>query len=181
MLRTILIAGSPSADSKTLRLVREVERRLQALSLSTTLLELRSLPAEDLLHARPDAPAVADALAQIADASGVVLATPIYKAAYSGLLKTFLDLMPQHGLRDKVLLPLATGGSHAHVLALDYALRPVLQSMDPAQIVGGLFVHEEALKPSQTGELALGAELSTRLDSVLLGFAAALKHRAYGG
>lgn len=40
----------------------------------------------------------------------VILATPVYKAAYSGLLKTFLDLLPQGGLRDKVVLPIARNG-----------------------------------------------------------------------
>ena len=70
-----------------------------------------------------------------AAARGLVIATPVYKAAYSGLLKTFLDLLPQFGLREKVILPLVTGGTPAHVLAIDYALRPVLNSLDPLHIV----------------------------------------------
>src|SRR5256885_12419558 len=41
----------------------------------------------------------------------VVVATPIYKASYSGVLKSFLDLLPQFGLAGKVVLPLATGGT----------------------------------------------------------------------
>ena len=56
----------------------------------------------------------------------VIVATPIYKAAYSGLLKVFLDLLPAEALRGKTVLPLASGGSVAHLLALDYALKPVL-------------------------------------------------------
>ncbi len=56
----------------------------------------------------------------------MVIGTPVYKAAYSGLLKSLLDLLPQYALAGKTVLPLATGGSTAHVLAIDYALRPVL-------------------------------------------------------
>ncbi|WP_437719533.1 NAD(P)H-dependent oxidoreductase [Sorangium sp. So ce448] len=50
-------------------------------------------------------------------AAGVVIATPIYKASYTGALKAFLDLLPQFGLAGKAALPLATGGTLAHVLA----------------------------------------------------------------
>ena len=65
-------------------------------------------------------------LAQVANAQLIVVATPVYKAAYSGLLKVFLDLLPQTALAGKTVLPLATGGSPHHMLALDCALRPVL-------------------------------------------------------
>jgi FMN reductase len=68
------------------------------------------------------------------------VATPVYKASYSGLLKSWLDLMPQFGLTGKAVLPLATGGSAAHALALDYALRPVLTSMDARHVVNGFLV-----------------------------------------
>src|SRR5918912_82296 len=47
------------------------------------------------------------------------------KAAYTGLLKAFLDLLPQYALGGKTVLPLVTGGTPAHVLTVDYALRPV--------------------------------------------------------
>ena len=65
-----------------------------------------------------------------------MVATPVYKAAYSGLLKVLLDLLPQTALKEKTVLPLATGGSPHHMLALDYALRPVLQSADKRYEVG---------------------------------------------
>jgi FMN reductase len=54
----------------------------------------------------------------------------VYKAAYSGLLKTLLDLLPQCALAGKVVLPVVTCGSPAHVLAIDYALRPLYQVVD---------------------------------------------------
>ena len=59
----------------------------------------------------------------------MVVSTPVYKAAYSGVLKVFLDLLPQFGLAGKVVLPLVTGGTASHVLAIDYALRPVLLAL----------------------------------------------------
>src|SRR3954471_9241430 len=140
MSSVLIISGSPSKTSRTERLARSVAARMAANGATATLLDVRNLPAEDLMHARFDSPAIIEATARVAAADGIVVATPIYKAAYSGLLKTFLDVLPQFGLRGKVVLPLATGGSIAHVLAIDYALRPVLSSLDPLHVVNGLFV-----------------------------------------
>lgn len=83
------------------------------------MIALRDLPPASLLQAQTDG--IAQAAADV-----VIVATPIYKAAYSGLLKVFLDLLPPDALRGKTVLPLAMGGSLAHLLALDYALKPVL-------------------------------------------------------
>ena len=74
------------------------------------------------------------------DADAIVVATPVYQAAYSGLLKVFLDLLPQFAFRGKAVLPIVTGGSPAHVLAVDYALRPVLANLGAAHIGQGWFV-----------------------------------------
>lgn len=169
-MSTLIITGSPSGTSKTAKLAGLVGARLARAGLESSLLDVRSLPAEDLLLARFDAPAIRAALAQVEAARGIVIATPVYKAAYSGLLKTFLDVLPQFGLRGKVVLPLATGGSVAHVLAIDYALRPVLSSLDPLHVVPGLFVLDKQLLLKDDGELELDPELSSKLDAAIGSF-----------
>src|SRR6188768_702292 len=126
MSNVLIVTGSPSSSSRTLKVAGVISQRLGQLGLDSSLLDLRTLPAEDLLHARADGPALVAALERVRVSSGVVFATPVYKAAYSGLLKTFIDIFPQFGLRGKVVLPLALGGTPAHVLAIDYGLRPVL-------------------------------------------------------
>lgn len=50
----------------------------------------------------------------------MIIATPIYKAAYTGVLKVFLDLLPTNALAGKIILPIGTGATPAHLLALDY-------------------------------------------------------------
>jgi FMN reductase len=174
----LVISGSPSATSRTARLGGLVTERLTRSGARAALLDLRTLPAEDLLQARTTAPALASAIELVASASGVVVATPIYKAAYSGLLKAFLDVLPQFGLRDKVVLPLATGGSVAHVLAIDYALRPVLSSMDPLHVVPGLFILDTHIVVKEDGTAELEGDTSQKLDHVIAGFAAALERVA---
>jgi FMN reductase len=93
----------------------------------------------------------------------VILATPVYKAAYSGLLKTFLDLLPQSGLRDKVVLPIATGGSLAHTLAIDYALRPVLTALAARSILPGIFAVDSQIVVADDG-VTVDPALQQRLD-----------------
>lgn len=178
MTTTLIITGSPSATSRSQRLATWLGERLGKLGLDSSLLDLRSLPAEPLLHACSDAPEIAAATERLAAARGVVVVTPVYKAAYSGLLKTFLDLLPQFALRDKVVLPLAMGGTPAHVLAIDYALRPVLSSLDPLHITAGLFVLDKQVNVLPDGGVELEADVTAKLDAAIGGYAIGLSRAA---
>lgn len=160
-----VITGSPTRPSRTLGLTTLVTQRLRTLGFEVHELHVRDLPAEALLHANFEDPAIKAAVGKVESSHGIVVATPVYKAAYSGLLKSFLDLLPQFGLRGKVVLPLLTGGTIAHVLALDYALRPVLQSLDPRLVVAGLFVLDKSIDLSE-GTVKLDAEVLPRLELV---------------
>jgi FMN reductase len=176
MSTTLIISGSPSGSSRSRKFAHVLAERLGQLGIDSSLLDLRSLPAEPLLHAQADHPDIAEAVQRLAAARGVVIVTPVYKAAYSGLLKTFLDLLPQFALRDKVVLPFALGGTLAHVLSIDYALRPVLSSLDPHHIVTGLFVldkHVAVIEPD--GRVELEPDLAPKLDAALRTFANGLR------
>jgi FMN reductase len=177
MSRIVTISGSPSESSRTSLLARHVGGRLEGEGFTVDAIEVRDLPAEDLLLARPTAPGLSAALGLVEQAQGVVIATPIYKAAYSGVLKVFLDLLPQYGLTGKVVLPLATGGSPAHVLAIDYALRPVLSSLNPLHIVSGLFLSEKQIERTDGG-VTIEAEMARWLDRVLADFVLAVRRAA---
>ena len=109
----------------------------------------------------------ATALLPRADASVLVIATPVYKAAYSGVLKVFLDLLPQTALKGKVVLPLATGGSPHHMLALDYALRPVLQSLGAKHILPGVYASDSQIPKDEDGSYRIGDEIQDRLDDAV--------------
>src|SRR5690606_17518681 len=123
-MNILLLAGSPSLSSRSTRLLHHVGEKLALLGHRDAKLNVRDLPALALLQADFGDETLKAARAQVADADAVVIATPVYKAAYSGILKAFLDLRPQDGLKGKLVLPLATGGSQSHMLALDYGLRP---------------------------------------------------------
>src|SRR4029078_10564326 len=103
-------------------------------------LQIRDLPARALLSVDVTDPDNAEAVAAIPEADAIVVATPVYQAAYTGLLNVFLDLLPQFAFRGKAVLPIVTGGSTEHVLAVYYALRPVLAGLGSAHIGQGWFV-----------------------------------------
>ncbi|WP_017975376.1 FMN reductase [Actinopolyspora halophila] len=59
-------------------------------------------------------------------ADGFVLASPVFTASYSGLFKSFVDVVDPESVRDKPVLLAATGGTERHSLVLEHALRPLL-------------------------------------------------------
>ncbi|OIJ93994.1 NADPH-dependent FMN reductase [Streptomyces monashensis] len=174
MATVLSVSGSPSATSRTGRLLRHLDQRLTAHGHEVIALDVRTLPAEALLGADVRHPAIVRAAEQFARADGVLIGTPIYKASYSGVLKALLDLLPQYALTGKTVLPLATGGSTAHVLAIDYALRPVLNSMGAAHIVQGWFTLDKDITVREDGSLAVAPATAEALGQVVDQFSAAL-------
>jgi FMN reductase len=176
MSSVLVLSGSPSATSRTAALAEHLAARLRRQGHLVRTVRVRELPAEPLLAADTGHPAIAEVVDAIAGVDGVVVASPVYKAAYSGLLKALLDLLPQFALADKVVLPVLTGGSPAHVLAVDYALRPVLSSLGAHHVVQGWFVLDKHIQPVG-GAVTLDPATEVPLYRVVDGFSEALHAR----
>ncbi|MFG3201025.1 NADPH-dependent FMN reductase [Streptomyces sp. NPDC048192] len=174
MATVLSVSGSPSASSRTGRLLHHLGRRLTAQGHRVIPLDVRTVPAEALLGADFRHPAVVEATELFARADGVLIGTPIYKASYSGVLKALLDLLPQYALTGKTVLPLATGGSTAHVLAIDYALRPVLHSMGAAHVLQGWFTLDKDITVGEDGSVTVAPATAEALEHVVDQFSAAL-------
>ena len=160
------ISSSPSTTSRTDAVLGDLAQRVQRAGNVVHPIVLRDLPAEPLLRADAEHDDIARAACALERADAVIVSTPVYKAAYSGLLKAFLDLLPQTGLKDKVVLPIATGGSPAHVLAVDYALRPVLASLAPSAITPGWFVLASEVTRLDEGEVSIADSAAGPLAEV---------------
>lgn len=65
-------------------------------------------------------------LDQLEAADGLILVSPTFTASYSGLFKSFIDIVDPESVRDKPVLLAATGGTERHSLVLEHALRPLL-------------------------------------------------------
>ena len=107
----ITSAGSPRFPSRSSSLLEYAREKLNGLDVEVYHWNLQNFAPEDLLYARFDSPALNTFTEQLQQADGLIVATPVYKAAYSGALKTLLDLLPERALQGKVVLPLATGGT----------------------------------------------------------------------
>jgi FMN reductase len=178
MANVLTINGSPSSSSRTSALLADLARRLEAEGHRVQRLNVRELPAEDLLHGRANAGGIASAVAEVVRADGIVIGTPIYKASYTGILKAFLDLLPQFAFDQKTVLPVATGGTLAHVLALDYGLRPVLSALGARHVVGSHFVLDKALELDANGQVALEAPLRDKYLVALAAFTDSLQRHS---
>lgn len=161
------ISGSPSERSRSAWLTQFALTRLEGVATRSEHITLRGLPAAALLGAGTTDAAIAQAVDAVGAASLVIVGTPIYKAAYSGLLKVFLDLLPPDALRGKTVLPLATGGSTAHLLALDYALKPVLSALGARHVLDGVFATDAQLQRHEAGGYVPEPDLLARLDRAL--------------
>lgn len=163
-MSVLLIHGSPSDQSRSVALAEGIAQRLNPRQTFVDRLSVRSLPPQALLLADAGNTAILKAALQVERAEVIVVGTPVYKAAYSGALKVFLDVLPQDAFKGKTVLPLATGGSPHHMLALDYALRPVLQSLGALHILPGVYASEKQLPRNAEGGYDFDEDVSRRLD-----------------
>ncbi|GAA1354760.1 NADPH-dependent FMN reductase [Saccharothrix algeriensis] len=140
MSSILVISGSPSPASRTGIVVAHAEDLLREAGYGVRTLHVRQLPTLSLLTEDLHDPEVAEAVGAVLRADGIVVASPVYRAAYSGLVKALLDLLPKRGLRGRVILPLATGGSQGFLVAMDYALNPLLTGKGADNVLRGEFV-----------------------------------------
>ncbi|GAA3320370.1 FMN reductase [Arthrobacter ramosus] len=71
------------------------------------------------------APRLAEVIAGVEDSDGIIAVTPVFSASYSGLFKSFIDVLDPKSLDGKAVLLGATGGTDRHQMVLDYAMRPL--------------------------------------------------------
>lgn len=167
MANILAIAGNPTFPSRTHGLVNYANTLLQKQGFSTETIAVRDFPAEVLVHGQYNSPELEPIKAKLEQADGVIVATPIYKASYTGLLKAFLDLLPQRAFEGKVVLPIATAGTIAHLLAIDYALKPVLSELKARHILGGVYAVDKQLESQPDGSVKVDEETDERLKKAV--------------
>ncbi|MFD9735928.1 NADPH-dependent FMN reductase [Umezawaea sp. NPDC059074] len=139
------LVGNPRPASRTLNAalaLREAVKRVLPGSRDGAVVDAADL-AQDLFA--PGSTKVKDALASLELSNVLVIASPTYKATYTGLLKSVLDQAPGGWLKGKTAIPLQVAASDRHALAVELHLRPVLVELG-AHIPGpGLFLNEAVL------------------------------------
>ena len=138
----IVVVGNPKPASRTAVLGELVASRLHGLAPEG---ERGEIVLIDLAGHGPELlgwgdPTVAELKAIVLGARALVVASPTYKAAYTGLLKLFLDQFGADELGGMPTVAVMTGGSEAHRLAVDVHLAPVLLEIGASLPARGLYV-----------------------------------------
>ncbi|WP_353809488.1 FMN reductase [Agromyces sp. SYSU T00194] len=84
-------------------------------------------------------PKLEEALEAVASADGLIAVTPIFTTSYSGLFKSFVDVIDPQALTGLPVLLGATGGTPRHSLAIDYAIRPLFTYLHAVPVTTGVF------------------------------------------
>lgn len=141
----LALSGNPRPGSRTLGVARALAGRIAreiGAPDAVASIDLAEIGPELLA---PEHPAADAALAQVRAAGVLVVATPVYKASYTGLLKAFLDLLGPDALAGVVAVPLVVSGSPAHALVGEVHLRPVLVELGALLPTRALTVTESEL------------------------------------
>lgn len=96
-------------------------------------------------------PVAAEALDRLLSADALVIASPVFKATYTGLLKLLLDQVGQGQLAGVPAVPLMVGAGPAHAMAVDAHMRPLLVELGASCPTAGLYVLDSTL--DQLGEV----------------------------
>lgn len=171
MSRVVILSGSPNASSRLNGMTDYLRQSLAQAGLKTAMIQVVDLPPEDLVYANFNSPAILAANELIAAADAVVIASPVYKASYTGVLKAYIDLLPQKGFEGKLIAPIFIAGTLAHLLSIDYSLKPVLASMGARHFTKNVYTTDQAVTRTQNeqGEyqFSLEKEIVSRLDETI--------------
>lgn len=84
-------------------------------------------------------PALETAINTVVSADALIAVTPIFSTSYSGLFKSFIDVLDPDALTGKPVLIGANAGTARHSLAIDYAIRPLFAYLHAEAVSTGVF------------------------------------------
>jgi FMN reductase len=145
LIRVAGVSGATSPLSRTRVLVDRALHLFREAGCETSTIAVADLPADALLH-REQAPEVQDALERVAEADIVLLASPVYKASFTGSLKCFVDCLPRRGLAGKIVVAAMVGGSPNHMLVIEHAMSPLIASEGGVSTARGIYALEQQIQ-----------------------------------
>ncbi|MGW7043636.1 FMN reductase [Streptomyces avermitilis] len=145
-MKLVVVSAGLSVPSSTRlladRLAKATAARVPA---EVEVVELRDLAVEIAHNFTNGFPgrALAAAIEAVTEADGLIVVTPVFSASYSGLFKSFFDVLEQGVLAGKPVLIAATGGSARHSLVLEHALRPLFAYLRAVVVPTGVYAASE--------------------------------------
>jgi FMN reductase len=169
-LSVVAVVGSTHRPSKTAVLVGEILEELAGiLPIEPHVVRLEEVGPylAGALH-RSQLPAVVKAeLARIEGADLLVVATPVYRASFTGLFKHLFDLIDQYALVGTPVLLAATGGSERHGLVIEHQLRPLFAFFQALTLPVGVYAHDGDFTDYRISSPLLAQRIATAVRSGL--------------
>jgi FMN reductase len=172
----VAIAGTATLVAPTNRLIVRAAEQLAAEGHEVTSVLLPQVSPAALAEGDLRDAQLSAAVHLVGQARALVLASPARLVTFCAVLERFLAVLPEDSLRDKVVLPIATGPSREPVAAFDRALRLALKRLGRPKILPTLFVALDDLHADPRVDPT--ATASKRLDRALLGLHRATEARA---
>jgi FMN reductase len=144
-LKIVGVSGSLKAPSRTITLVEELVGALaEQLPVESRIIRVNELgPSFAGALNRSELPAeVEEALLAIESADVLVVASPVYRASFTGLFKHLFDFVDQYALVDTPVLLAATGGSERHALIIEHQFRPLFSFFQALTLPVGVYAHD---------------------------------------
>lgn len=149
----VAVSGSLHSPSKTTVLVREILEGFATalrsgagndLEVETHLIELSDIGREfsGALSRDDLSPIAEEALRRIESATLLIVASPVYRASFTGLFKHVFDFVGQYALIDKPVLLAATGGSDRHALIIEHQFRPLFSFFQAITLPIGVYASD---------------------------------------
>jgi len=179
----VLLAGSPVESSRSSQLLAALGEKLRDAAVSTELFSVRDFDARALLLGDVEAPSLRELRAAVRAARGIVLATPVYKATYSGALKLVVDQIEPDALVGKFALAIATARLPEHFASLEQGVGSLYAFFRIARALESLRLSDEQL-PLHEGRLRVHGQVERQLSEAAraiaqtLAASAALEPRA---
>ncbi len=175
---TVISAGLGVPSSSRLladQLAASAERQLAAAGYAVDIevLELRDL-AVDIANnfvTGYAAPRLAEVIAGVEASDGLIAVSPVFSASYSGLFKSFIDVLDPKALEGKAVLIGATAGTDRHQMVLDFAMRPLFTYLRTRIAATAVFAGPQDWGNNDDG----GSPLSVRVDRAAGEFVALLQ------
>lgn len=141
-VRTVIVSGSGSQPSRTLRLARLIARAVaERLPIELSVIDMAEVGPElgRALHRSQLAEPAELALRQVESAELLIAASPVYRGSYSGHFKHLFDLIQQDALIDVPVILAATGGGDRHCLVIEHQLRPLFAFLQAFTVPAGIY------------------------------------------
>lgn len=169
-LRVVAVSGALQSPSKSAGLAQHLLNLItEQMPCQPRLVDL-GLLAPQLTGAvwRTQVPdAVSQALTAVEQADVLVVATPVFRASYTGLFKHFFDLIEQDALIDTPVLLAANGGSERHALVIDHQLRPLFAFFQANALPIGVYATEKDFDGYTVSDAALQQRIALAIERAL--------------